>query len=57
VSAKHDHYEDNVKLEDEMKNIKIDELRNITANNQYFNESVVNLIKNWDEMKRFAKQQ
>jgi hypothetical protein len=45
----------NVDLEAEMKKVSIEELRKTQYNNQEFGETITDLVKNWESMRKFAK--
>ncbi|KRX09599.1 hypothetical protein PPERSA_08631 [Pseudocohnilembus persalinus] len=55
LKAKADFLQQNVNLEEELRKVKIDDLRNTIGNNLQFNESIAYLQNNWEEMRKFAK--
>lgn len=42
-------------LDDDMKNVRIDELRNIAQSNLVVNETISDLMNKWDQMRRFSR--
>lgn len=43
-------------LDEDMKNVKIDELRNIAQANLVVNDTISDLMGKWDQMRKFSRE-
>jgi len=44
-----------VHLDEDMKHVRIDELRNIAQSNLVVNETISDLMSKWEQMRRFSR--
>jgi chromosome segregation ATPase len=55
LTAKYEFLEKNVHLDDDMKNVRIDELRNIAQSNLVVNSTINDLMGKWEQMRKFSR--
>lgn len=56
LTAKYDFLEQNVHLDEDMKNVKIDELRTIAQSNLVVNDTINDLMAKWEQMRKFSRE-
>lgn len=55
LTAKYEFLEKNVHLDEDMKNVRIDELRNIAQSNLVVNDTIGELMNKWEQMRKFSR--
>lgn len=55
LASKHKFLEENVNMDDDLQNLRIEELRGITQNNNMVNEVITEMMAKFDQMRKFAK--
>lgn len=55
LATKHEYLSKTVHLDEDMKKIKIEDLRNIMQNNVIVNETINDLMGRWDQLRKFSR--